>query len=61
MVEGDNHLGVQRFCHTQHIGTGHFVGDTARVLTVGAKCDVDVMLVAVLCIIVGVVRITAVI
>lgn len=61
VVEGDHDLGVQRFRHAQDVCAGHLVSNAARVLAVGAEGDIDLMIVAVLGVIVGVVGIAAVI
>ena len=61
MVERNNDFGVQRFRHAQHVGAGHFIRNTARVLAVGAQSHVNLMLVTVLSVVVGVVGVTAVI
>ncbi len=61
MVERDHNFGVERLCHAQDIGAGHFVGDPARVLAIRAEGDVNPMLVAMLRVVVGVVGIAAVV
>lgn len=61
MVERDHHFGVQCFRHAQHIGAGHLVSNTARVLAVGAQRHINLMFVTVLRIVIRVVRVTAVV
>ncbi len=61
MVERDHHLSIEGFCHAQNIGTGHFIGDAAWILAIGTQRHVDMVLVAVFGIVVGVVRVAAVV
>ena len=61
VMNGNYHLTIETLGHAQDIHRGHFVGHAARVLSIGAKGHIDLVIIAMLGIVIGVVRVTAVI
>ena len=61
VMDGNDDFGIQAFGHAQDVHRRHFVGDAAWILAERAQRHIDHVVVAVFGIIVGVVRIAAVI
>ena len=57
-VDGYDNLALKILCHTENVYGGHLVLHTDRVLAEGTECNINVMILAMLCEINGEMRIS---